>query len=383
MNRHTVSICVASLGLLAGLASGQGDAPRAMSGSFDQPLSAAAEADGVKYSSTFTDGGDTFRLEIDKGVRTVTHNGEKVPESKLRSRSGRLQVLGDDDKVLCEFDLPSRSGASRNRDRNRIVIAPQPREPAPAAPQPPEVPEMVREQPRVMLGIRMNQDEEGRLEVTRVISGLAAEAAGVEEGDVLVTLDGKGIENLSSIRSILHEKQPGDAVDLVVHRDGKDVTLTLRLQAYEAQKLSGAAPAEDGGWGGSWNGNAEAGAKWAAEAQKSIEMAIAEIQKSKNTEKLRAEITRSLESAIEAIKSAKAEGMGELQSLGPAMVERFRGLQHLQGQSSGSGGPRSFVFSAPNDAPADQMKALQDKLDKLQDRLDQLNEKIDKLVEKH
>ncbi|MFA6045723.1 MAG: PDZ domain-containing protein [Phycisphaerales bacterium] len=381
MSKHTVSICVASLGLLAGAAYGQGEAPKAMSGSFDKPLAAEAGSGDVQYSATYTDDGDTYKLEIENGKRTVTHNGEDVPESKLRTRHGKLQVLDDDGKVACEFDLPARrAAAARGRDKGEMLLF------VPTVPVPPEAPaapEAVREQPKVMLGIRMNQGSDGSVEVVQAIPGLSAEKAGVERGDVLVSLDGKEIENLSSIRSILHEKQPGDTVDLVVHRDDKDVTLKLKLQAYESQKLSAGAPG-DSGWGGGWSGNMTEEKDWAAEAQKAIESAITEIQKSKNTEKLREEITESLKQAIESIKSAKAEGMNQLQTLGPALAERFQGLQALKGQGNGPGGFRSFTFTAPQaDANADQMKALQDKLDKMQERLDQLNEKLDKLVEKH
>lgn len=379
MNKHTISICVASLGLMAGLAWGQDDNPKAMSGSFDKPLAPAApHAAGMsEYTSIVTDGNDTYKLVIQDGKRTVTHNDEAVPDSRLRTRRGMLEVLDDDGKVACKFDLPARN--SPGREHGRLMLAP--RAMTPSMPAPPDAPEMVRDQPKVMLGIRMSQGNDGKLEVGQVIAGLAAEKAGVQEGDTLVSLDGKEIENLSSIRSILHDKQPGDKVDLVVRRDDKDVTLPITLQAYESHKLA-MSEGMGNGFGGNWSGTTETATDWAADAQKAIEKAIAEIQNSKNTEKLRAEITESLEKAIEAIKSAKADGMSQLQQLGPALSRRFEGWQALQGSGGLPGGARSFVFTAPDDR-ADQMKSLEEKLDKLQERLDQLSDKLDKLGDKH
>ncbi|MBI1190228.1 MAG: PDZ domain-containing protein [Tepidisphaera sp.] len=389
MNIRTHVMSAAAVMLVCGMAFGQGGAskdgstaPKAaasggMSGSFSEPLGAGAGGD-THYLSSYTDGDDTYELRIDNGERTVTHNGDAVPESKLRTRRNKLQVLGDDGQVVCEFDLPGRNSGTRGRQWGGVDVAPLAPRGQIWKPLTPQAPAMVpaAEPPKVMLGLYMSPDEDGKVEVSKVISGLAAEKAGVQEGDVLVSLDGKSIDDISSIRAILKDHKPGDSVDLVVHRDGKDTTLKVNLQAYEQQKLGMGSSDENEVW---QKLNQD---DWSAKATDAIAKAIDQVKRSEELKDAREEITKSLQSALEAVKSAKQEGMSAIQQIGPMLSQRMENLRELQG--SGGGG-RSFIFSAPA-APemnADNMKALQDKLDALQQKLDRMNEKLDALAKKN
>ena len=65
----------------------------------------------------------------------------------------------------------------------------------------------------------------------RQVPGLAAEAAGVLPGDVLVAVDGHAIHNnwdLMDYRRTLHG---GDAVDLTLLREGKEIHCLVTLTA--------------------------------------------------------------------------------------------------------------------------------------------------------
>jgi hypothetical protein len=68
--------------------------------------------------------------------------------------------------------------------------------------------------------------------VDAVVPGSPAEAAGIEAGDVLVSLAGSSIANLQGYSDLLKSLSPGDTVPAVVQRDGKtvnmDVTVTAR-----------------------------------------------------------------------------------------------------------------------------------------------------------
>lgn len=66
--------------------------------------------------------------------------------------------------------------------------------------------------------------------VTDVVRGSAAEAAGVQQYDVIVEMDGKKIENSIELRKHLYnEKEVGDTLTLKVYRQGKIVELKLAL----------------------------------------------------------------------------------------------------------------------------------------------------------
>ncbi len=65
--------------------------------------------------------------------------------------------------------------------------------------------------------------------VTDVQAGSGAEAAGIEIGDVILTIDGKGIDATGDVRSAIVAHQPNDTITVVVERDGQETTLTATL----------------------------------------------------------------------------------------------------------------------------------------------------------
>ena len=85
--------------------------------------------------------------------------------------------------------------------------------------------------------------------------GSPAEAAGVEDGDLLVEAGGRPIAFFQDLQEVLEEAQPGP-LELVVMRDGARVELTATLEARRVDasaSADGAPPAEYAylGWRGS------------------------------------------------------------------------------------------------------------------------------------
>jgi len=62
-----------------------------------------------------------------------------------------------------------------------------------------------------------------------VTEGSPAEKAGLKGGDVLVKFDNKEIADIEDFMEALSTHKPGDNVDVVVQRDGSDVTLKVTL----------------------------------------------------------------------------------------------------------------------------------------------------------
>jgi putative serine protease PepD len=65
--------------------------------------------------------------------------------------------------------------------------------------------------------------------VIDVTSGSAAGKAGLQEGDVIVELDGKKITSFEQVASTVRKHQPGDTIKVVVVRDGKQQSLDVTL----------------------------------------------------------------------------------------------------------------------------------------------------------
>src|SRR5262249_38214485 len=71
------------------------------------------------------------------------------------------------------------------------------------------------------------EDTEPGVNVTKVLDGSAAAAAGLKSGDRLLTLDGRWTDSVADCYAAASRVRPGAEARLVVKRDGKEVELTV------------------------------------------------------------------------------------------------------------------------------------------------------------
>jgi len=71
--------------------------------------------------------------------------------------------------------------------------------------------------------------ESGGILVTGLIPGSPAEKAGITVGDLIVEIDGQGVENLYDYQGVLENKEPGDEMTVVFVRDDERKTVTATL----------------------------------------------------------------------------------------------------------------------------------------------------------
>jgi Do/DeqQ family serine protease len=74
--------------------------------------------------------------------------------------------------------------------------------------------------------------------VTQVAESGAAERAGVEQGDVILSLDGKRVDSTNALRNAVARIAPGTKVALEILRDGKPRTLSVALEERSAKAAS-------------------------------------------------------------------------------------------------------------------------------------------------
>ncbi len=80
------------------------------------------------------------------------------------------------------------------------------------------------------LGVQCKADVD-RLEVQAVSEGSGAEEAGMKEGDVITSVEGKKVKEIKALVELLKEKKAGDVVKVSLKRDGKKIELDVKLSA--------------------------------------------------------------------------------------------------------------------------------------------------------
>jgi serine protease Do len=66
--------------------------------------------------------------------------------------------------------------------------------------------------------------------VQQVTSGSAGEAAGVKEGDIILTVDGKEVNTSNQLQTVIASKYPGESVMLKIFRGGKNIEKKVVLK---------------------------------------------------------------------------------------------------------------------------------------------------------
>ena len=78
----------------------------------------------------------------------------------------------------------------------------------------------------VYLGVTLDfENSENGVGIQEVAPNSPAAKAGVKSGDVIIKIGDNDVKSVQDLPGILRQRKPGDEVDVIVKRDGKDVTL--------------------------------------------------------------------------------------------------------------------------------------------------------------
>jgi uncharacterized protein YndB with AHSA1/START domain len=74
------------------------------------------------------------------------------------------------------------------------------------------------------------------MRLTELVEGMGAQRAGIQPGDVLVSLDGRPVVAFADIGAALAKHRAGDTIDAELYRDGEKLTIPVELTARPVQE---------------------------------------------------------------------------------------------------------------------------------------------------
>lgn len=83
------------------------------------------------------------------------------------------------------------------------------------------------------LGITATVPVEEGLPIGSIVEGSSAEIMGLQVGDIIVSIDGKKIDNFDSLSKVVKAYLPGETVSLVYLRDGVSKEVDIELSDYD------------------------------------------------------------------------------------------------------------------------------------------------------
>lgn len=196
-------------------------------------------------SITTDDGEHTYEVKLINGIVKIARvDGEALDHEQVKIKGESIVFIGQDGDVIHEFKVPAAPkapGAVRFETAPSVAWVTQDQR-SDAKPV---------EKPRVMLGINLTEPSDAMRKqlklgadrqvilVEKVIEGLPAQKAGLEDYDVILSIDGSDSASSAGLTKVLRAKNPGDELKLVVLRGGEKKAITAKLSKYDAQKLSG------------------------------------------------------------------------------------------------------------------------------------------------
>ena len=70
------------------------------------------------------------------------------------------------------------------------------------------------------------------LEVLEAHEKSGASDAGLKNGDVILSIDGKAVRKIEELGELLRDRKAGSTIQMIIRREGKEISLDVRLSAY-------------------------------------------------------------------------------------------------------------------------------------------------------
>ena len=250
---NRILISVLTTGLFTPIACAQESASQAKSSSVIAVTRGQGDPSPIDVSIKINDG----------RVESAQLNGEDIPSDRIRRVVDGFEILGADGAVLEHIAAThpddKRSSASAGLRKAIRIAHGSEANAAQDAARALVVQDfalaVASESPKTMLGAGLGNvdaalahhlgvDVAKSTMVTGLVDGLPAQKAGIEQFDVIVSVNGDADASSAALRKTLKDLEPGAKITLGIRRGADTKSVEFELVAFDAEKLS-AIEAED------------------------------------------------------------------------------------------------------------------------------------------
>jgi hypothetical protein len=220
---------------LAGVLAAAGLASPALGQSVSRSITYDNDSDNRTVELTERDGNTRYVVTLKDGDVTIEVNGQKIPKERYRLTGDVVQLLDESGRVDRIFSIsagntPGQIEIVRSQDGFEV------------------------QRPPVMLGVTLTDPgdtlreqlglaEGSGIVVNSVMKGLPASESGLKRADVIVAIDGKRNVDQAHLRGVLRNKQPGERMELIVLRQGREAEIVVKLEKFDPERLGTSSPA--------------------------------------------------------------------------------------------------------------------------------------------
>lgn len=217
----------------------------------EPPIARSESRQSFAYQMSNGDG-SSVELRIENGDVVVAKvDGKSISPDRVRKSGDGYEILGEDGKVLRRIaagaQIPPRADArarvrvQRDAEPGRSI---EPRRDAEPSAAPKSMIGVGLGSPDPALAHHLKIDRANATMVTNVVDGLPADAAGIEQFDVIVSVNGDRKASSENLRRVLREAEPGAKIALEVLRGSETRKVEVTAIEFDGEKLAFAEPLE-------------------------------------------------------------------------------------------------------------------------------------------